>query len=282
MSVEHFVNTNGTRIHALEHGGDGPTLVLTHGLTANCRSFGGLIDAGLSDAMRVFTLDLRGRGLSDSPNDGYTVEEQAADVLGFLDAFDLGRIVLGGHSYGGLLTYYLAANHPQRFSKCVVIDTPIGVSPIVLEQARPSINRLGQPVPSWEAYLAAIRAQPYFEDWWEPKIEEYYRADVRFNEDGTVQSRSKPEHIMAAIEAPLSMDWDDILSRVAQPTLVIRATESYGPRGYPPMFPRELAKRSMELLPDGRLVEVPANHMTMLFGEHASTLVKAISGFVLT
>lgn len=279
--MEHFVDTNGIRIHCLEHGGDGPNLLLMPGLTANCHSFGGLIDAGLSDGMRVFALDLRGRGLSDRPDEGYTVEDQAADVLGLLDALDLGTVVLGGHSYGGLMTYYLAANHPERFSKCVVIDTPIGVSPIVLEQARPSISRLGKAAPSWEAYLSAVRSQPYFSDWWDPKIEEYFRADVRFNEDGTVQSRSKPENIMAAIEAPLSIDWEQILRRVVQPTLVFRATEGYGPPGYPPMFPRNLAERTLEFLADGRLIELDANHITILFADNASVLVNAITDFVL-
>ena len=277
----HFVETNGIRIHYLEHGDDGPTLLLMPGLTANCHSFGGLVEAGLSRSMRVLAVGLRGRGLSDHPEAGYSVEEQAADVLGLIDALDLGKIVLGGHSYGGLMTYHLAANHPERFTKCVVIDTPIGVSPIVLEQARPSISRLGTPAPSWEAYLEAVRSQPYFDDWWDPRIEEYFRADVRFNEDGTVQSRSKPENIMAAIEAPASIDWEAALARVVQPTLVFRATAGYGPAGYPPMFPRDQAERTMELLDDGRLIEVDANHITVIFGAHARVLVEAITDFVL-
>jgi pimeloyl-ACP methyl ester carboxylesterase len=281
MSMDRYVESNGIRIHYLEHGKGGPTLLLMPGLTANCHSFGGLIEAGLSNAIRVIAVDLRGRGLSDHPDTGYSVEEQAADVLGVMDALDLERIVLGGHSYGGLMTYYLAANFPDRISKCVVIDTPIGVSPIVLEQARPSISRLGTPAPSWEAYLAAVRSQPYFDSWWDATIEEYFRADVRFNHDGTVQSRSKPENIMAALEAPMSIDWEETVARVAQPTLVFRATGGYGPPGYPPMFPRAQAERTIELLDDGRLVELEANHITIIFGDHAATLAGAIRDFVL-
>ncbi len=140
--------------------------------------------------------------------------------------------------------------------------------------------------PAWKAgafvggLFSAVRSQPYFSDWWDPKIEEYFRADVRFNEDGTVQSRSKPENIMAAIEAPLSIDWEQILRRVVQPTLVFRATEGYGPPGYPPMFPRDLAERTLKFLADGRLIELDANHITILFADNASALVNAITDFV--
>jgi len=275
-----FVETNGIRLHYREHGYGEETMVFMPGLTANCESLGGLVAEGLSDAIRILAVDLRGRGLSDHPDDGYTIEEQARDVLGLLDALGLERVILSGHSYGGLLTYYLAAEHPDRVSKCVVIDTPPGVVPMVIEQARPSIDRLGKPVPSWQAYLDAIKAQPTFADFWNDEIEAYYLADVHFNADGTVQSRSSPENIMAAIEAPISVDWEDILSRVTRPTLLVRAIDPYGPPGYPPMVSRDLAERSIELLADGRLIELPGNHVTLLFGEYAPAVVDAISEFL--
>ena len=42
-----YVETNGIRLHYLDHGGDGPVLVLAPGLTANAHSFDGLVHAGL-------------------------------------------------------------------------------------------------------------------------------------------------------------------------------------------------------------------------------------------
>ena len=44
---DRYVETNGIRLHYLEHSGPGPTLVLAPGLTANAHSFDGLIAAGL-------------------------------------------------------------------------------------------------------------------------------------------------------------------------------------------------------------------------------------------
>jgi len=118
-----WADVNGIRLHYLDHGGTGPTLVLAPGLTANAHSFGGLMRAGLGDVAHVLALDMRGRGQSDAPATGYTMEDHAGDVLGLLDALELERIVMGGHSFGGLLTYWLAANHPDRVERCVVIDS---------------------------------------------------------------------------------------------------------------------------------------------------------------
>ena len=57
-----FVETNGIRLHYLDHPGDGPTLLLVPGLTANCHVFDGLVAAGLGQSLRVLVPDMRGRG----------------------------------------------------------------------------------------------------------------------------------------------------------------------------------------------------------------------------
>ncbi len=78
--------------------GDGPTLLLTHGLSANAHSLD-VLAAHLAPALRVVVLDLRGRGESDRP-ETYAMADHAADVLGVMDAFGLERAPLGGHSFG--------------------------------------------------------------------------------------------------------------------------------------------------------------------------------------
>jgi pimeloyl-ACP methyl ester carboxylesterase len=50
------------------------------------------VEAGLARRIRVLIFDLRGRGLSDKPDSGYTISDHAEDVVGAHDA--LGR--LGG------------------------------------------------------------------------------------------------------------------------------------------------------------------------------------------
>jgi len=278
--IDRFIETNGTRLHYLEHGAGEPTLILTHGLTANAHSFDGLVAAGLSDGMRVLSVDLRGRGESDKPDNGYTMADHAADLLGLFDALELDSVVLGGHSFGGLLTYFMAANHPELIRRCVVIDAPAEVHEGILDQIKPSLARLEAVMPSFDHYLEMIKTMPYFDGWWDPAIEAYYRADVRDNEDGTVQARSHPDHIRQAVEGTLTVDWPALVAQIDQPTLFLRATDAFGPAGSPPIVPEKQGLATMERIANCRLVSIPGNHLTFLFGSSAEHVVSAIREFV--
>jgi len=278
--MDQFVRVNDIQLHYLEHPGGDPPLVLMPGLTANAYSFDGLIKAGLSSSLRVLALDLRGRGLSDKPDSGYSMADHAADVLGLLDALEFQRVVLGGHSFGGLLTLYMAAHYPERISKLVVIDAAGSMHPQVRELIKPSVDRLGKVLRSWEAYIEAMKQMPFYQGWWDPTIESYYRADVEIRDDGTVKPRSRPEAIIEAVEEALTEDWAQHLAAVKQPMLLLNALGSFGPPGAPPVLPRERALETVNAVAKGHYVEVPGNHMTMLFGEGAQRMVEAIIAFV--
>lgn len=278
--MDRFIQANGIQLHCLDHPGGEPPLVLMPGLTANAHAFDGLIKAGLSPALRVLALDLRGRGLSDKPDSGYGIAEHAADVLDLLDALGLRQVVLGGHSFGGLLALYMAARYPERVGKLVIIDAAGSFHPQVRELIQPSLERLGTVLPSWDAYLSAVKRMPFYQDWWDPTIESYYRADVEIRDDGTVKPRSRPEAISQALDQVLAEDWPGHLTAIRQPMLLLNALGAYGPPGTPPVLPREQALETIAAVPDGRYVEVPGNHMTMLFGEGAQRMVEAILGFV--
>ena len=275
-----FVETNGIHLHMVDHGGDGPVILLAPGLTANARFFDAIVARGLGTDAHVFALDLRGRGLSDKPDSGYTMDDHMADVVDLIGQLGVGPVVMGGHSFGGLLTYYLASSRPDLVSRCVVLDAPVDVDPAIVEQIKPSLARLESTMPSFEAYLAAVRQQPYFAGWWDPTIEAYYRADVEDLDDGRVKPRSHPEHIQQAIEGTLTPDWPSLAVRMPQPTLVVRATGPFGPEGSPPILDAGPARELVDSLADGRLVEVEGNHITGFFGDGAEVVAGAISRFV--
>jgi pimeloyl-ACP methyl ester carboxylesterase len=280
MSESRFVETNGIRLHYLDHGGDGPTLVLTHGLSANAHFFDGLAAAGLSPALRVLSFDLRGRGLSDKPEGDYSMATHAADLVGALDALGLDRILLGGHSFGGLLTYFVAAHHPERVERALVIDVPGSVDPAVMDQIRPSLARLEVTYPSREAYLGFLRTLPYFDSGgWDDSLEAFFDADLEELPDGTFRSRSRPEQIAAAAEGTLAVDWPPLISRVECPVLLVRTVEPYGPPGSPPIMDEAGAAAALALLRDGRLLEIEGNHITFAFAGRALAVARRLVAF---
>ena len=280
VAVNHFVKTNNINLHYLDHQGEGPTLLLMPGLTANAHSFDGLVAAGLCDRVRLVAVDLRGRGLSDKPESGYTLKDHAADIIGLLDHLELDRAIVGGHSYGGLLGLYMAYHYPDRVGKLVVIDAAAEMHPDTRKLIQPAIDRLGKKVPSWETYLAAVKVMPFFHQWWDPVIERYFRADVETLADGSVIARSRPEAIIEAVEHVLAEAWLTMLPGIAQPTLLLNATGAYGLPGSPPLLPRTHAEATTALLPQGRYAEVPGNHITMLYGEGAPQIAKEIVKFI--
>ncbi|MGZ3381288.1 MAG: alpha/beta fold hydrolase, partial [Isosphaeraceae bacterium] len=262
----HFVESGGIKIHYLDHPGGEPALVLLPGLSATAPIYEDLIGAGLSPRFRDVAVDLRGRGQSDGPPAGfdpaspaanYTMAEHAADVVSLLDALGLRRVVLVGHSFGGMLALYLAAHHPERFPRIVVLDAAIAVAtPATRDLLRPMLARLGAEVPSWDAYLAAVRQLPYLRDRWEPGLERYFRNYVRIGPDGSVRQRVKPEAILAAMAGILVEDWKQIVAAIRQPVLLINAIDPYGPAGSEPLLSREQAMATVEALEYGSYLAV--------------------------
>ncbi len=289
MRSDH-VRTNGIQLHYLEHAGGEPTIVLLPGLTANVHIFDELIKAGLSPRFRVLALDLRGRGLSDAPPAGfdpvapaanYTMADHANDVVGALDALGIAHPVLAGHSFGGMLAVYLAAHFPQRFERIIVLDWAMALMvPATRELLKPTLARLGQVMPSWEVFLAAMKRMPFYHSGWDPAIESFYRADIRENPDGSIQPRARPDVISAAIEGSLREDWPALVARVRQPVLLVNGRDPFGPPGAAVFLPREQALATVRALADCRYVAVPGNHITMLYGNQLRQTIEAITAFV--
>lgn len=276
-----FTQTNGIELHYLDYDTDGATMLLLPGLTANAHNFDGLIQAGLSKRLHILAVDLRGRGLSSKPSTGYKMSDHAADIIGLMDALSIHQAIIGGHSFGGLLSMYLAANYPDRVSKIVILDAAAKlVNPTVIELIQPALNRLDKTYASWDVYLLQMKNTPYFVDYWEKTIESYYRADVQINDDSSVQPRSRSANIFEALVGASDEDWLAHTAAIHQPAILIRGTDAAGLPGSPPIVTANEAKETVQRMANCRYAEVPGNHMTMLYGEGARQIVEEITRFV--
>ncbi|HEU0115989.1 MAG TPA: alpha/beta hydrolase [Thermomicrobiales bacterium] len=109
-----------------------PPLVLLHGIGSRAESWWPALDP-LAERFHLYALDLRGHGGSHKPATGYLLDDYAADLDAALDALELGRPFVLGHSLGALTTLAWALAHPARAAKIVVEDPPLRTEPDVLE-----------------------------------------------------------------------------------------------------------------------------------------------------
>jgi esterase len=110
---------------AYESVGDGPPLVVLHGLFSSAGNWRSIAQS-LADTHRVISVDLRNHG--DSPwADTMSYPEMAADVLQLIDRQDIERPAILGHSMGGKTAMALALLHPERVGRLIVVDVaPVG------------------------------------------------------------------------------------------------------------------------------------------------------------
>lgn len=108
----------------LDSGGDGKPLLALHGHWMGASDFEDLA-ADLAPMWRVVALDQRGFGESDH-TDRHALLAYVSDALALLDHLGItAPIPVIGHSFGGIVAYHMAAQHPQRVA-CMVIED-IGV-----------------------------------------------------------------------------------------------------------------------------------------------------------
>jgi pimeloyl-ACP methyl ester carboxylesterase len=279
--MDRFVDANGIRLHCIDHGGGEPLIVLLPGLTANANSFDGIVGAGLAPRFRVVAVDLRGRGQSDKPQTGYRMSDHAADVVGLMDELGVRRAVVGGHSFGGMLAMYTASRFPDRVQKLIILDSAAAlIGPGTYEMIKPSLGRLGKRFPSFQAYMDFIKKAPFFDGWWEPAIEGYYRADVETADDGSVTPRSRYENIAEAMDRVAEVDWNQIASTIKAPSLLFRAPEGMSGKGSSPLLSFETAAATVNMISNCKYTELAGNHMTMLYGQDARKIADDTTNFL--
>ncbi len=119
---------DGARIYYEVHG-EGEPMVLVHGYPLN----GGLFrdNVGpLSEQYQVITVDLRGYGQSETPNNEGSVATYASDVLAVMDAAGVEQAIIGGMSMGGPIVFEMYRQAPERFRGMILNDTiAAGASP---------------------------------------------------------------------------------------------------------------------------------------------------------
>jgi pimeloyl-ACP methyl ester carboxylesterase len=154
-----FVTALGMDVHYKEWGTGRRTIVLLHGFGASTFSWRE-VTGPLSEDARVIAYDRPAFGLTERPMPGewhggdypggspYAPEAQADLVVALLDAWEVDRAVLVGHSAGGSIALLAALRHPERIEALVLVDAAVyaegGPSALVYPLlATPQMRHLG-------------------------------------------------------------------------------------------------------------------------------------------
>lgn len=182
-------------------------VILLHGYTDNSRSWS-LIGPWL-EAFHVEAPDLRGHGSSQIVACCYGLDQLAHDVVEFMDLLEIERAHVVGHSLGAMTAAVLAATHPERLDRLVLISAATEVPEGSREWLWDNVPALVHPVDPESQFMR---------DWyWNPTpVDEDFLARER------AESAARPREVWLGVLTALSMtDWAPLGGRIAAPTLVM-------------------------------------------------------------
>lgn len=223
-----LVRTGDAEIYVEEHGA-GPPVILAAGLGGSGEFWRPQIEA-FKGSHRVIVFDHRGVGRSGPAEPPFSISGLAQDVVGILDALGIGQAAFVGHSTGGAMGQWLAASHPERFTRFVLGATWHRADARfreIFEARRAVLTGLGA-----EAYARHSLHWLYGRDWFEAnagRLDDIVAASVR--------SQPPTEITAARIDALLASDHAGLLSSADRPVLVLFADDD---TLLPPAYAQEL------------------------------------------
>jgi 3-oxoadipate enol-lactonase len=200
---------------AWESQGEGAPVLLMHGLGYTRQGWGPLREL-LARRYRVLSFDNRGIGESEIPPGPYTVAELAGDAVQVLDEAGVERAHVVGTSLGGFAAQALAAEHPERIDRLVLVSTsPGGAGAYPLPEGT---LRLMAEAPKLEPDVALRR---FVENAVAPGAD-----PALIDEIFAYRLAHPPDPAGWAAQAAAGAGWDagDRLARITAPTLVVAGT----------------------------------------------------------
>lgn len=249
--VDGMVNVAGTTLHVRDTGPrDAPAVILLHGFGASLQTWDAWAKALQADH-RVIRFDLPGSGLSPPDASGSYTDARSIELLVALqDRLGLSRTSVIGHSIGGRIAWSLAARHPERVDRLVLVSPDGFASPgFSYGQAPhvPSVFKLMRyvlPKSLLRANLAPAYADPTFLT---------DALATRYHD--LLLAPGARQALLTRMAQTVLVDPVPLLKTIRAPTLLVWGAQDA-------MIPIANAADYLKALPDARLATVPgAGHL---------------------
>jgi pimeloyl-ACP methyl ester carboxylesterase len=261
------VLASGVGVNVVERGA-GPPVVLVHGLPGTAYDWRALLDPLAARGRRALAYDRVGYGHSDARSDDrYSVEQNALELLGLLEALELSDATIAGWSYGGGTAIVAAQRDASRIGRLVLIGS---TGPGIENHGPPPIVRLlfSGPVLAWmravpplaQGLRRSISAAAFSDQpqpaWWLETV------NANFARPHTALAWREEGRFAEAVPDPTGLEL---------PVLVIHGEDD---RLSPVDIGRELARRA----PRAKLLVVPGGSHVLPI-THADLLADEIAAF---
>jgi len=268
--VRSIPSFDGGAINVISRG-EGPPIVLSHGVTLSVRTWVKQMDALPDAGFRTIAFDHRGHGASTVGERGHTLETLAADVRSVVESLDLRDAVLVGHSMGGVAVQLFCLHHPEiaaeRVAGIVLLSTLAKTYLSGNRRLLQLIDAVSAATPDAGGVLALsnlglLISRIGFGRHPQPSHVELTRQMIL---------ACATETRKASPSALLGLHLADELAQLAVPTLVICGTNDV-------LTPPAESRRIARLIPGARLEMLEgAGHMGML--EQSETVDRLIIDF---
>lgn len=269
--VEH----DGVRLHHLDWGNAHlPALVLVHGIRLHAHVWNHFART-FRDRYHILSVDQRGHGDSGWSRDGhYHLHDYYEDLKAVLDARDIDRLTLIGHSLGARVSMLYAHLHPETVQRLVLVDMgaglPVsaGASDFSRVTETPPPRDFGSPEEA-AVYLSAIlKLAP------KEMIEESAVHGLRQKPDGRYTWKYDPALGGRPQPRPGAREWDlwEVVKTIRSPTLLLHGELSR-------VVTPDIAQRMGELMPDCRVERIDrAGHA--LFTDQPEAFAASVAKFL--
>ena len=252
FTVQYLDLQNGQTIAYHDTGSGDDTLILIHGLGSYMPAWSMNIDR-LSESHRVIALDLPGYGKSTKTADRFSIPFFAESVAMLMDELEINNASILGHSMGGQIALFMAAQHPDRVAG-LVLSAPAGFEQFT-EQDKMAFNAT--------VSAEAVAATP------EPMIRQNmlatfhsFPSEAEFMIEDRLQMKDEPgfdNYARAQAESIFGMLNDpvwDMMPKITQPALVVFGGQDAlipNPYLHPDLTTREVAQNGTDRLPNATL-----------------------------
>src|SRR5690349_1978824 len=231
--VDGFVAANGLRLHyrrwlPSEERPELPPLVLLHGLASGSHIWNLVAPLLVEHGYSVTALDQRGHGESEKPASGYDYETIVADDAAAIEALQIMKPALVGHSWGASVVLQYAVTYPERVTSLTLVDgatNQLSQRPgwtreqAMIDLAPPRFA--GTPR---ETFLSYFKSSPLGKQW-SPELEDSVLHIVQLHDDDTVAPRLDFENHLQIISAMWDQPTVELYTRVQCPVKLIVAEQ---------------------------------------------------------